>query len=80
MLTRSPHPDPMLSNSPATLLEGEGERGPSLLADSTFPSAGFEYAYVAADLVGRLCAKEALQPQVWTSACGSDSSVKSHYF
>lgn len=49
MLTSSPHPDPMLGNSPAIIPVDEGERGPSLLAASTFPSAGFEYACVAAE-------------------------------
>lgn len=31
-------------------------------------------------LVGQLCAKEALEPQVWPSLHGSESTVKSHYF
>lgn len=49
MLTRSPHPDPMLGNSPAAALVDEVERGPFLLAASTFPCAGFEYACAAAE-------------------------------
>lgn len=48
----SPHPDLMLSNSLSTMLVSEGERGPTLLADSPFSSAGPEYAYVAAEPSG----------------------------
>lgn len=42
----------MLSNSLSTMLVSEGERGPTLLADSPFSSAGPEYAYVAAEPSG----------------------------
>ena len=68
-------------NSPSAILEGKGEGGPSLLAVSTFPSAGFEKAYVAAEPGGTAaCQGGTAALGLVSSACGSESTAKSHHF